>query len=213
MKHFSFYQGNPPPLSFLSETSPESPLPPPKLIKSPLISGTVAGKTVNFLLDSGSPLSLVSEKFFSSLPQEIKQEARIAISPAVRSLTGASLHLTRQIRLQINFPLSPKITHSFYVANYDLPAQFLVGTDFFHAHSTAINFKKQHLSLYNTKLAFANSPPTLRSPTKQFTLPTGNKFALLQEETEITSPQDELELPPPTQKRLRKKKKVFRLNI
>ena len=101
------------------------------------LPGSVCGKKVDFIIDTGSSTTILSHKIFSS----ITSDQSLELSPCHDQITvadGRPLTCKGYCDIQINFG-SKIINHRTLIA--DIEPDGLIGLDFLHTHDACINIR------------------------------------------------------------------------
>ena len=117
-----------------------------------MITGDIAGQTVNFLLDTGACASIIDEKLLYKI---YDQGATILTNGSVQfveTITGQKVPLLGKVEIpvKINGVLYP----SCFQVVQGLCHEAILGQDFFQASGAVIDFKNKRLKLEDTSLHF-----------------------------------------------------------
>ena len=117
-----------------------------------MITGDIAGQTVNFLLDTGACASIIDEKLLNKIND---QGATILTNGSVQfveTITGQKVPLLGKVEIpvKINGVLYP----SCFQVVQGLCHDAILGQDFLQAYGAVIDFKNKRLKLEDTSLHF-----------------------------------------------------------
>ena len=119
--------------------------------KCPVINAKVEGATAKILLDSGSQISAMSEKWYEERKEILKKCPRLPV-PGL-SIKGAIGGRTKKIRYQIlcKMKLNEMEIDAIFLVIGGLSIDLILGVDWLRHNKANINFGKQTLELQQGK--------------------------------------------------------------
>ena len=117
-----------------------------------MITGDIAGQTVNFLLDTGACASIIDEKLLNKIYDQGATILTNGSVPFVQAITGQKVPLLGKVEIPV------KINGVLYPSCFQVVQgpchEAILGLDFLQAYGTVIDFKNKRLKLEDTSLHF-----------------------------------------------------------
>ena len=117
-----------------------------------MITGDIAGQTVNFLLDTGACASIIDEKLLNKI---YDQEATVLTNGSVQfieTITGQKVPLLGKVEIPVK--IIGVLYPSCFQVVQGLCHEAILGQDFLQAYGAEIDFKNKRLKLEDTSLHF-----------------------------------------------------------
>ena len=117
-----------------------------------MITGDIAGQTVNFLLDTGACASIIDEKLLNKI---YDQGATIVTNGSVQfveTITGQKVPWLGKVEIPVK--LNVVLYPSCFQVMQGLCHEAIPGQDFLQVYGAVIDFKNKHLKLEDTSLHF-----------------------------------------------------------
>ena len=118
------------------------------------LTGSLCGKGVDFVIDTGSSTTIVSQSVLASIPEVRRPELNKTSDKFVMA-DGRTLPVKGRAKVEIMFGHMP-VNHD--VLEADIEADGLIGLDFLKAHDGHLDYKKGCLEVKGEALKFREEP-------------------------------------------------------
>jgi len=114
------------------------------------LDGYAAGKSISFIIDSGSAATIVSKKFWLDIPEDIRPPLQFSPEKMVFA-DGEDRPIEGRCVMSLVFGML-EVEHSVMVADLDIMG--LLGSDFMRAHSCQIDFGNRSIIIDGHEMGY-----------------------------------------------------------